>query len=365
MTTLLCFLFIANIQVHQGTSIALIAAAVIGASATVYGANKSAQTAKANRQNASAFNEAQALSEAEARKLYDGLIVDYNKSKEKLQKKMSLREYVGNAIATIGDPVLKQKYYESRNEDWVVAQKWADEASTQNISVFNKLVDNIGGGSYQKLIAARNQSILGEDINAVYDRAQELRSSKIPAGSVKKTADGQIAPNTRADKFNFGISYDVVRDSNDRIFQKSSNAIESDRGAAQRQQERAISFMPMLNYSEFSTNAVLQPFNQAQLASSLAILNNDASLAQAALGKAVQNPQAPIVGSTASSDALAAGGAKLAIAALGQYYSDNKAQASTTAPAATSATSPYASSAVDTTGNGISGNGGFSYSGNF
>ena len=309
-------------NVAQATS-ALIIAAVVGAAGTAYGASQNKKAADANQANQDAFGKAQQLSEAEARKLYDGLIASYNKSKERAEG-ISIREYIQAQIEALGDPVLKQKFYESREDDWAMAQKWADEASTQNISVFNRIVDNIGGGSYKNLIAARNKAALGDDIDKAYARAAELRNTRIPAGSVRKAPDGSALPNSRADKFEFGVAYEEVQKSNDRVFAKTTQAINDDRTAAERQQVQASTFLPFLDYAAFTTNSVTQPFNQAKLSLAMNALNNDAQLAGAALGKAVQNPLAPQQIDTAAGDKMIAQGTQLAIGALGQYYSNNK-----------------------------------------
>lgn len=305
-------------------SSALIIAAVVGAAGTAYGASQNSKAAKANAANQSAFGAAQQQSEAEARKLYDGLIAQYNKSKEKTVDGLSLREYIGNQVEALNDPQLKQAYYSSREQDWATAQRWADQASTQNVSVFNKIVDEIGGGSYKNLISARNNAILGDNIDAAYQRASELKSSQIPAGSVRKDASGQALPNSRADKFTFNTAYEEVQKANDRVFQKSTQAINDDRTAAERQQVQAQTFLPFLDYSAYTTNSVTNPFNQAKLATSLNALNNDAQLAGAALGKAVQNPLAPQQLDATAGNQYIQQGSQLAVAALGQYFQNQK-----------------------------------------
>ena len=311
-------------------SVAWVSLAVTAGSA-VYGGVQSNNANKANAANAAAQNKATQKSEKEARQLFNRLMKDYGESKEKLEG-MSIHDYIGNMVTSLNNDELSKAYYDARNADWEMAQQWAERATEQNVDLFDSVIDSVGGGNYRELLEIRDQAILGDDIAATYGRARELTAPRQAAGSVVRSSDGTPVTGQRGDALEFSVAKEQILAQQERQFTRSSQAINDDRTAAERQQERAISFLPLLDYSNFTSTQVVQPFQQAQLQAQLAMLQTEASLASAAMGRAYTLPQAAPVASTAASDALVAQSVQSMAGQMAQMYANNsKSTTGTTA----------------------------------
>lgn len=293
----------------------------VSAGTAIYGGVQSNKAGKANKANQQAYLKANMKSEKEARKMFDGFIKGYNSSKEKLEEGMTLEAYIGNMVKALGDPELEKQYRAARNGDWEQAQRFADEATDQNISAFNRIVDNVSGGDYQKFLKKRNDIIMSEDVDSLYKEARRLTAPRQMAGSVRRDPEtGEAIGGQRGDKFEFDVSTTAIKESHDRQFAKLTTAIESDRTTAERQKERAISFLPMLDYSGFTSSQVVQPFQQQSTAAQLAMLQADANMAANAMSMAFGKPLAPAQIDTSRYDAMAMQGTQQSIGALAELY---------------------------------------------
>lgn len=302
----------------------------IAAGSAVYGGVQSNKANKANKANQQAYNKGVIKSEKEARKLFDGFIGDYNSSKEKLEEGITLQEYIGNMITALGDPELEKQFRAAKNADWEQAQRFADEATDQNISAFNRVVDNVSGGDYQKFIKKRNEIVMSEDVDSLYKEARRLKAPKQMAGSVRRDPEtGEVIGGQRGDKFEFDVSTTAIKEANDRQFAKLNTTIESDRTAAERQKERAIQFLPMLDYAGFTSSQVVQPYQTAKVSTQLAMLQADANMAANAMSMAFGKPLAPAQIDTSKYDAMAAAGTQQAIGSLAELYKNQRSTTTT------------------------------------
>jgi hypothetical protein len=300
-----------------------VATVAVGAGTAAYGANQAKKGQKANQENMDKYIKSVQQNEKEAKKLFDEFIGGYNSSKEKLEG-MSLQEYTANMVSTLNDPTLNEAYRNARNGDWEQAQQFAEEGSAQNTSIFHKVIDTVGGGNYQELLKRRDAAIFSEDAETLYKEARRLQAPKQAAGSVRRDENGDVIGGQRGDKFEFDISTTAIKEANDRVFEKSRTAIEDDRVAAARQQDRAIQFLPMLDYSGFASSQVVQPYQEGKLRSQLAMLQADANLASTAMAAAYGAPLAPAQIDTTGASALAASGTKMALGGLTDLYKDSR-----------------------------------------
>lgn len=300
-----------------------IATVAVGAGTAAYGANQQKKASKANKENQEKYIKSVQQNEAEARKLFDGFMEGYNNSKERLAG-MSIKEYVQNTVTALNDPALNAAFRKAKDGDWEQAQRFADEGSDQNVSIFNRVVDEVGGGNYKELLAKRDAAIFGEDVESLYAEARRLQAPKQMAGSVRRDEDGDVIGGQRGDKFEFDISTTAVKEQNDRIFEKSRVAIEDDRVAAARQQDRAIQFLPMLDYSGYTAQSVVAPYNQAKISAEIAMLQAEATLASNAMAMAYGKPLAPAQIDSSGAAALTAQGTQMALGGLTQLYKDNR-----------------------------------------
>jgi hypothetical protein len=305
------------------SSAAIWATVAVGAATAGAGYLSQRETDKANEQNSQKYLDAIQKNEKEARRLFDGFMKGYNSSKERLEG-MSLRDYIGRQVEALNDPVLTASFRKARDGDWEQAQRFADEGSDQNVSIFNRIIDEVGGGNYKELLARRDKAIMGEDIESLYKEARRLQAPKQMAGSVRRNEDGEVIGGQRADKFEFDISTSAIKEQNDRMFEKSRIAIEDDRVAAARQQDRAIQFLPMLDYSSFVNNAVVQPFNEAKLRTELTLLQSEANLAANAMSMAFSKPLAPAQMSNPFAGELMSTGTKAAMGGIADLYKNNQ-----------------------------------------
>jgi hypothetical protein len=341
-----------------GAAIAAVAAAAISAGGAAYGANQNKKAGDANARNQQAYNKAIQANEKEARKLYDDFIKKWEKKKEELGEDFSLAQFVQETIEAAGDPRLQDLYYSTRQQDWERAQAMADEAMSQNESAFNRLVNNVSGGDYQALVQARNQAVLGADAQSIYTRARELQSPNIMAGSVRQGAD---TTGQRADRQEYQIAQESVMQADEIRFNRARAAIEDDRVAAQRQQERALSFLPAIDYLGYAQTSVINPSQNARLQLGMSELNFYANMAAQSMGAAFSSPQPPPAIATNPGDALIRSGVEGVGSALGSLYTNRGTQSgtSTNVPANNVQTAP----AVDTSASTAGGFGVYSGSG--
>ena len=145
---------------------------------------------------------------------------------------------------------LQDQIRSMKAEDVQAAQAVADEATTGNINTFDIALDAVSGGDSARVLAKRNDLALNEDSQAQFDRALQLRSTAIPAGTVRQDSEGRFVEGQRADKQTFQIAADVDQASRDRQFGKLNSILESDRSIAERQQSKALDFLSQQNTSD-------------------------------------------------------------------------------------------------------------------
>ena len=307
--------------IAQATGLVAGITLAIGAASAGYGAYQTRKGQKAGAKNTREYYDAIIKNEKEARELFDMFIKNYNESAEKLEEGMTIEQYAENMIKTLGNPELERLYRESRMGDWDQAQQIADMANKQNLSAFDMAVEVVSGGDYKKHLETRNKAAVSEKAEDLYKESARLRAPKTVAGSVTRGNVGQLAvEGQRADKQDFIASLSSVRDFNKTTFERTRTIVEDDRVAAQRQQQRASEFLPLLDYSQFAAQNVVQPFNQDSLRAQLAKLQMEAQLASNAMGAAFGAPQPPPTIDTTASQALTTQGTQMALAGLSSLY---------------------------------------------
>lgn len=323
--------------------------AAVGAAGTAYGANQNKKAGEANAANQDLFQKARQLSEKEARKLYDDFVDQWEERKDELGEDFTMQQFLKDQIDAIGDPQLQELYYSIRQQDWETAQSMADEAMAQNESAFNRLVNNISGGDYQQLVQARNTSVLGADAQSIYNRARELQAPNIAAGSVRQGDDTTFQ---RADRQEYQVAQEAVMQADEIRFNRARAAIEDDRVAAQRQQERALSFLPAVDYLGYAQSSVIAPSQSARLQLGMSELNFYANMAAQSMGAAFSSPAPPPAIATNPGDALMAAGIQTTGSALGSLYSNQgtSTQSTQSAVPANNVSSAPSSSSSNTTG---------------
>lgn len=331
-----------------------IAGVVVSAASAGYQGYQSNKANKANKSNQNAYLSALGKSEKEAQKLFDDFLDEYNNSREKLRDGMTLQQYTQRAIQSLNDPQLNAAWERSKNADWDLAQRYAEEGSNQNVSIFKKMLDEVGGGSYDQLVERRNQAILGDDLQANYARARELQAPQQMAGSVRRDRWGNAVEGQAGDRFEFNIAQEQIQQQQERQFARATQAINDDRTAAERQQERALSFLPMLNYSEYASSQVLNPFNAADLQTRLTDLSTTASMVGGFINRAYTEPKQPGMVSTAANDQAMQQGIQSLIGSLGNL--------STTSGGSGSGSGGYSTSGTSAATNASSGNQYMAYS---
>lgn len=310
---------------YGGVAVAMVAAAAISAGGAMYGADQNKKASDANTRNQQAYNKAIQASEKEARKLYDGYVKEWKKAQKEQGEDLSLQQFISDQIAVLDDPQLQDLYYSVKQEDWDLAQQMADEATEQNMSSFNRLVDNVSGGDYDALVQARNQSVLGADAQSIYNRARELQAPSIMAGSARQGGDSTFQ---RADRQEYNVAQESIQQADEIRFTRARAAIEDDRVAAQRQQERALSFLPAIDYTGYANSAVVSPSQSARLQLGMSELNFYANMAAQSMNAAFRPPTAPPAIATNPGDALIKAGMEGTTSALAGYYNQQGGQSS-------------------------------------
>jgi hypothetical protein len=211
-----------------------------------------------------------------------------------------------------------------KDEDVRAAQAVADASSLGNINTFEVILDQVSGGGSARILAERNKNALETNDIAAFNRALELRSPAIPEGTVRMDSQGRFVEGQRADKQVFQAAFETSEALRDKQFSKLNTILDSDRQIALRQQDKALDF---LNHQDVSSmvGALAQGasarVDQFQLNDENVQMQAIRDFQQSAFSDQTRqvNPA-----STASSDALVAGGFELAVRGLGSF--DDKKQ---------------------------------------
>lgn len=292
---------------------------VFGAANTAYGALQSNKTNKANQSA-----QDQALGdETERRKAaaYEAkrLMKEFNKLREE-RPGATLQEFLRDQLAVSNDPQLNESFRRLRQEDFDKAQSVADQAQQGNLDQFNSLLEDISNGKAEEFINNRNDIALSTNDVAAFDRAMQLRSPAIPAGTVRMDSQGRFVEGQRADKQVFQTAFETSEQQRALQFDRLGTILDSDRAAAERQQEKARDFLQFSDYTGFAT-ALAQEQSNRQLSYQTADENRQFSLIKQFTDSAFSNQTAqPTAQPTTGSDNLIASGVKLAGDSVAQYY---------------------------------------------
>lgn len=167
---------------------------------------------------------------------------------------LTVQDYLIERAEAIGGEEGRQLIDQLRSlkqEDWQQAQSIADAASAGNIKTYDVLLDQVSGGQSGKILAERNQNALQTNEIDAFNRALELRSSTIPAGTVKQDSQGRFVEGQRSDKQTFQTAFEVSEALRDKQFTKLNSILENDRAIALRQQEKALDYLNSQEVTNF------------------------------------------------------------------------------------------------------------------
>lgn len=220
--------------------------------ASAYGAKKESDERKYNEKLAADAQSDEEERRAEAAKEFSKAIDAYNKLVEE-RPGITFRDFVAERVAALNDPELKEAFRNTRQEDFDFAQSIADQASRKNVDTFNVVFDNLSGGVGKELIDRRNEIALKDDAVSRFQRSLELQAPAIAADSAQFDANGNLIRGQRADAFSFRIAEEADRQARNEQFAKIQSVIESDRSVAERQQEKALSFLDFGSFTDYAT----------------------------------------------------------------------------------------------------------------
>jgi hypothetical protein len=163
---------------------------------------------------------------------------------------LTVQDYLAERAADIGGEEgrkLVEQVRSMKAEDVAAAQSVADEATAGNIDTFNVALDAVSGGDSARILARRNELALGSNEQDAFNRALELRSTAIPAGTVRQDSQGRFVEGQRADKQAFQFAFETQEGLRDKEFTKLRSVLDSDRSIAERQQQKALDFLSQQN----------------------------------------------------------------------------------------------------------------------
>lgn len=302
---------------------ALIAAAAIGAAGTAYGAYSASKTAKENQQlgNQAVADEQKRRQAAakEATRLMD----EYNNLRSE-RPGLTLQAFISERVQALNDPELNAAFRQFKQEDYDQAQHIADQAASGNIEQFESIVDKISAGKADEFLNKRNEIALSTNEVDAFNRAMQLRSPAIPAGTVKMDSQGRFVEGQRADKQVFQTAFETQEQQRALQFDRVNAILEQDRSAAERQQEKAKDFLSFTDYTGFA-NAIASEQRAQQLAVQLADEERQFQLIRDFSNAAFSNQTAqPQFQSTSGSDAITRAGIELVGSSLAQYGAKKK-----------------------------------------
>ncbi len=295
------------------------AAIGVGAATAVVGAVGAANTNKQNKQaaaDAKADEEARrARATAELEKAY----ASFNALREE-RPGVTFDQWKNEYVKAITDPVLRENFRKIKQEDFEAATEFATSATGTNVTNFLNARDIISQGAAPQLTGRLNEIALNADSEAAAQRAMEIRSGYIPAGTVQYDSQGRLVEGQRADKQVFTTAYEADAAARDRQFRMGRDLLNDYTSVADRQTEKAKDFLQF---------AGLEPVARDMAGKSLATAigfqqmdeQNQFDLIKMYAGAAAGvQPTQPTFRSTGPTDALMAEGISSAIKGIAQYY---------------------------------------------
>lgn len=298
---------------------------VVQAAIGAIGASASNKTNKDNQRA-----QGQALEDEDKRRknaAYEAerLIKEYNKLRKE-RPGLSIQEFIQGQVQALDNPQLNEAFRNSRQEDFDQAQSFADEAGLENLQQYNNILDDISNGKAEEFVNKRNDIALSTNDVAAFDRAMQLRSPAIPAGTVRMDSQGRFVEGQRADKQVFQTAFETSEQQRALQFDRLGTILDSDRAAAERQQEKSKDFLKFTDYTGFASALAGEQSNRE-----LQFQRDDESrqwdLITQFTNSAFSNQTAqPTPQSTQGSDNLAASGLNLAGKSIAQYYGNKQSE---------------------------------------
>tara|TARA_R110000772_G_scaffold18184_2_gene50760 strand:- start:22768 stop:23739 length:972 start_codon:yes stop_codon:yes gene_type:complete len=219
--------------------------AVVGVASVGAGLYTGAKTREANEDAADKAELSEKNRRERASKELEKATTRYNEIREE-RPGLTVQEFLEEQATARGGPGARKLVDEIRSlkqEDVAAAQAVADSASQGNVDTFGVILDQVSGGGAATALAQRNENALGTNEIDAFNRALELRSTAIPAGTVKQNADGRFIEGQRSDKQVFNLAFETQEAQRDKQFSKLNTILENDRSVADRQQEKARDFL--------------------------------------------------------------------------------------------------------------------------
>lgn len=294
---------------------------IAGVAQAAYGAYQSNQTSKENEALANQSVEDEMARRENVQAAIEEMFGQYNALREE-RPGLTIEEYIGDRLKVLNNPELKAAFRNLTREDFAEAQYLADQATQGNVETFNKAVNAISDGYYQKAIKGRNDLAESTNSEEAYKRAMELASPMMPAGSFEEQTQ-DASQLQRGNKFAFQTAYEVDQGQRQLKWDRLNSIINDDRNLALRQQERASTFMPMTSFVNYATDLHLNQ-RKDQLAMQLSDESFMQSLIGGLMGQAYTNQTAsPSFRDTSVYDKMIAEGIGSAVKSGSQIYADS------------------------------------------
>ena len=304
---------------------AAVATLAIGAGSAVAGGVSASKTRKSNEKLAKNAENNESARRARATEELEKATTAYNELR-KQRPGLTVKDYLAERADAIGGPEaerIRQQLIESKQEDFDRAQAVADAASAGNIKTYDVILDAVSGGKSAEILRERNNNALSTNETDAFARALELRSTAIPAGTVRQDSQGRFVEGQRADKQVFQAAFETSEALRDKQFSKLTSILESDRAVAQRQQAKALDFLNQQDVTGL-TNALVQAGSAQQLGFQVADettqLQNIQQFQNAAFTDQTRQVQFQ---DNKAANSLVSGGFELALKGLGSLGSQN------------------------------------------
>lgn len=223
-----------------------ILSAIIGAVSTLGGALLQGSQAKSNQAFAEKVRQDQIAAEEERRETftaeYAKLIDAYNELRDS-RPGMTVKDFIGDIVEALDSPELREAFASASDFEFELAQDFADRATKSNLSTFKLAAEELSGGAYDEILGKRNEIALTDDAQSRVNRAIELASPALSAGSVQLGSSDNPFIN-RGDAKVIRVAEEEATKARNEQFAKLFSLTEADRNIAQSQQERAKEFLP-------------------------------------------------------------------------------------------------------------------------
>jgi len=181
----------------------------------------------------------------------------YNKLREE-RPGVSFGEFKNEYVGAISDPRLREAFNNVKQQDFELAQSIATQSTVGNLANYGVAYNAVSGGYGNELRDTASEIALSDTSEQAYNRALQLYSKSVPAGTVRYDANGKLVESSGAAKRLFNIAFETDQQQRDIQFRRSRDLANDFAAIADRNTERAKDFLQFAGLEPVARGFALQ-----------------------------------------------------------------------------------------------------------